>query len=215
MNRVKRLGRLHPKNASLIALVGCLAGILAIGVALAALTTSDERWIGWSFSRLGEGRTLSSSLFNGSLLVATIIMWRIADVLSRGLSVLRNDDAARLTRWSLRAIAVCLIGVALFPNDTNHHEHLLFARGMIVLFTLYALILPTTITHMSRRGRALAYMMPALAIILTFRGYIQRTIPFVLFETLLSGVVFCWFFAFCWLVQRREREETNKSSVVA
>lgn len=205
----------HPKQWSLVMLVWCLVCVLCAGVALAAIATTDERWLGWSFSRLGEGKTLSSSLFNGSLLISTIVMWRIADVLSRQLATLRNHDAARLTKAALRAIAVCFIGVALFPNDTNHGEHLLFARGMIVLFTLYTLILPITFAHVSRHGRALAYTMPLLAIIITFRGFIQREMPFVLFEILLGMVVFCWFFAFCWLVQRRVREyQTEREAVL-
>ncbi len=199
---MKRMRLFHPRRWSLVALVWCLLGIFVGGVILAAATTPDNRWIGWSFSRLGEGKTLSSSIFNGSLLLATIVLWSITDVLSRGLGTLHSLDAARLTKVSLRAIAVCLTGVALFPNDTSHDEHLLFAHGIIVLFTLYALILPVTLANVSRRGRILAYTMPLLAIIISFRGFIKRAMPFVMVEVLIGAVAFCWFFMFCWFVQQ-------------
>lgn len=198
----------HRLLSNLPFLVGVLGILFIVGVLIAATTTNNSQWLHWSYSALGEGRTLSSSVFNGMLLMAAVLVWRIGDRLAYLLVKLHNQEASRLSHVALRGLAVCIIGIAVLPNDIYHSEHLIFARALIVIFTLYTLILPMTLTELRRRERLLSYTMPTLAILLSIRGYAERAVPFVLFETIFAFCAFVWFFMFCTLIQRRDDRST-------
>lgn len=184
-------------------LVIALGAVMALGLILSGLTTDDPRWMGWSLSRLGEGFTLSSSFFNGAILIAAAILWRIGAMLSKNLKTLKNREASIMSRVAFYGLSICMVGVAMLPNDIYHAEHLFFARGLLVIFGIYMVAFPMTLPKIGRKAQIVAYGMPILAIIMTIRNYITRTMPFVLYEIIFGVVAVIWLFLFCYLIELR------------
>lgn len=175
---------------------------LAIGTGLAIILRVDKVWLQWSFSALGEGWTISAIVFNSTLLLTTGLLWHVSDNLADRLHLLHNYDSERATRWFMRAICACLVAVALFPNDTHHAPHVTAGRALVVLFALYALILPLTVARISRMGRAATYLMPVMAIALSLHGYVHHRMPFVAYESLMATMIIVWFMAYSAILQK-------------
>lgn len=190
-------------SRSLPQLAAILFTVVCGGIVLAALLASDDRWVGWSFSRLGEAGAPSSYPFNLSLLLAAGLVWRISTLLAQDFKQLKVFSAAKMTSYSFKALAICLAGVALFPNDTQHAMHLFFSRCLVVVFVLYAIALPHSIPYLSKRGKIISYGAPILAIILSLQGFFYKDISFVLFEVLLGALALGWIYVLCQLVSKR------------
>jgi len=115
-------------------------GVLLLGAGVSAFMTKDLRWMNWHFSRLGEGGTLSSVIFNVAVFVSAIIMFYLSYALS--------DDTAHITKITsvdlikakaiinraFNAVAICLIGVSLFPFDRFPMIHDFFGYSMLFIF---------------------------------------------------------------------------------
>lgn len=200
-------------SRSLPQLVAILFTVICAGIVLAALLASDERWVGWSFSRLGEAGAPSSYAFNFSLLLAAALVWRISTLLAQDFKQLNVLSAAKMTSYAFKALAVCLTGVALFPNDTQHAAHLFFSRGLVVVFVLYAVALPHSVPYLTQRGKIITYGTPVLAVILSLQGFFYKDISFVLFEVLLGALALGWIYVLCQLVSKRT--ETAMAESVA
>ena len=52
--------------------------------------------------------------------------------MNRGYLKLGQIRSARISGWILSLFAICMIGVALYPNDTMHTAHLFFSRGIVI-----------------------------------------------------------------------------------
>lgn len=199
MKRVKELFL----TRNLTVLLNVLAMILVIGIVGAGLTTNDTRWLGWSLSRLGENQTISAAIFNVSVILASFVLARIGVILSENLHAIDDHRAAKLTKFSVLALAICALGVGLFPNDTWHQVHFLLSRNIVALLSIYMVALPLVLTGLNRRQYIAAYCAPILILYLSIRGYVAKNISFVLFEILLGFVIFAWFFAVCRLVEQK------------
>ena len=175
-------------------LIALLCVVLCVGVVLAALIINDGYWMDWSFSSLGEVQAPSAPVFNISLFIASLLLWCIGDVFIDNFKKLHSVSAAKLSGYSFKLLAICFLGIALFPNDTQHAMHLVFARGMIIVFAAYIILLPIAMPQLPRRVKLVSYSVIPLAALLTFQGFFAKSIPFVLFEILLGALTLGWIY---------------------
>lgn len=114
--------------------------VLLVGAITSALLTKDLRWMNWHFSRLGEGGAFSSIIFNTAVFMSSLIMFYLSNSLSDDtLSVAPNSKidlvgAKTIIKRAFNAIAVCLVGVALFPFDRFPVIHDIFGYSMLFIF---------------------------------------------------------------------------------
>lgn len=113
--------------------------VLAVGLVVAMLLSDDNRWTNWSLSRLGEttSNRLSAFSFNSGVFLSGLIMVTIGFFMNRGYLKLGQIRSARISGWTLSLFAICMIGVALCPNDTMHAAHFVFSRGIVILMVLF------------------------------------------------------------------------------
>jgi len=120
-------------------LAGILFGFLVIGTLFAMSTAADPRWWEHNFSTLGGGA--GSWAFNGTLIVAGLIVATVGSYIGRDLHRLLGDGAlARVTRvvvlWALTGAALAAIG--LVPLERMKIAHNVIALGTLTLFVLAA-----------------------------------------------------------------------------
>ncbi|WP_341976294.1 DUF998 domain-containing protein [Microbacterium sp. LWO13-1.2] len=116
-------------------LAGLLFGFLIIGTLFAMLTATDPRWWERNFSQLGLGT--GSWAFNGTLVVAGLLVATVGSYIGRDLHRLRGD--APLPRiggvvalWAATGVALAAVG--LFPLHAAPVVHNIVAFGALVLF---------------------------------------------------------------------------------
>ena len=108
--------------------------ILVSSVAVSIILSDDPRWTGWSLSRLGEASTnrQSALAFNTGVFASGLILTAIGICMTRSYAKLQQSRTAKLSAWLMITLSVCMIGVALCPNDTMHAAHFVFSRGIVI-----------------------------------------------------------------------------------
>jgi len=112
-----------------------LFSFLIIGTLFAMLTAADPRWWELNFSQLGIG--VRGWAFNGTLVVAGILIITVGMYIGRDLHRMRGDDslgkiAAVVLLWA--ATGVALAGVGFFPIAEILVVHNIAAVSTLVLF---------------------------------------------------------------------------------
>ena len=136
--------------------------ILTFGVLVAATLSDDSRWMGWSLSRLGETvvNRHSALAFNAGVFMSSLVLIMIGVGMSKGYVKLRQLRTAKVSVWLITLLAICMIGVALCPNDTMHAVHFIFSRGVVVMMVAVMLMLPSSLSYLTRRQRMLSFSFP-------------------------------------------------------
>ncbi len=173
--------------------------VLAIGLIFAVILSDDTRWTNWSLSRLGEttSNRLSAFSFNSGVFLSGLIMATIGFFMNRSYLKLGQIRSARISGWILSLFAICMIGVALCPNDTMHAAHFVFSRGIVILMVLLMFILPSSLSYLTHRERLMSFGFPIFAAILTTQGYAMGKFWFVIVEVLLGIFSTAWLFLVC------------------
>lgn len=118
-----------------IDLATLLFSYLMIGTLFAMLTAADTRWWELNFSQLGIGD--GAWAFNGTLVVAGILIATVGMYIGRDLHRLRGDDwFGRIATVALLWVGtgVSLAGVGLFPIEQIVVMHNIAAVSTLVLF---------------------------------------------------------------------------------
>lgn len=110
------------------------------GIASAVLTTNPD-WMSMHLSRLGEGGHLSSYLFNATAAFSGLAMLALSLRISRSEGLAKVGQTAsrrakRVISVAIAAIAVCLVGLAIFPFDKFSAVHNIFGYGMTVVYLI-------------------------------------------------------------------------------
>ncbi|MET1045075.1 MAG: hypothetical protein ABWX59_13265 [Microbacteriaceae bacterium] len=117
-----------------------LAVFLVSGAFTSMLTANDAKWWQYNFSTLGAGNGLSPTAFNLTMLLSGLVITTLADYLATDLDgwARRHPNYQRwriaVLRWTLVAIGICLVMVALIPLNVSRLAHNTFATGMVVIF---------------------------------------------------------------------------------
>lgn len=173
--------------------------ILSVGVFLAMLLSDDTQWINWSLSRLGEtgSNRWSALAFNSAVFLSSLVMMVIGFLMVRGYSRLGQLRTARLSAWLMALLTICMLGVALCPNDTMHAAHFVFSRGIVVLVVVLMFILPSSLSRLTHRERMMSFSFPIFTTLLAVQGYILGDFWFVIVEVVLGLLAAMWLFLAC------------------
>lgn len=128
-------------------LAGILFGYLAIGTLFAMATAADPRWWQYNFSTLGGGGA-GAWAFNGTLIVAGLIIATVGSYIGRDLHRLRGDPAIGriavvVALWAVTGLALAAVG--MLPLDRLPVPHDIAAFATLVLFGLAAVVSTTVI----------------------------------------------------------------------
>lgn len=107
-------------------LAWAFTGVTLTGLALSIALTTDSRWAQWHLSRLGEGGSLSASIFNFSLIIAAMILSWLGIKVANEIRGDRPHAGVFILRSVLFFIALCWVGVATFPFDKAPIIHNIF-----------------------------------------------------------------------------------------
>lgn len=182
--------------------------ILTSGVMISIALSDDSHWTSWSLSRLGETSTnrQSALAFNAGVFASGLILTAIGICMTRSYTKLQQSRTAKLSAWLMITLSVCMVGVALCPNDTMHAAHFIFSRGIIVAMVLMMLTLPSSLNYLTQRERLLSFGFPIFAAILAAQGYILRSFWFVIIEAILGLLAAIWLFIVCRHIDKRLRQ---------
>ena len=196
------------RHNRLQALCALYVVILTSGVMVSIILSDDSHWTSWSLSRLGETSTnrQSALAFNAGVFASGLILTAIGICMTRSYAKLQQSRTAKLSAWLMITLSVCMVGVALCPNDTMHAAHFVFSRGIIVAMVLMMLTLPSSLNYLTQRERLLSFGFPIFAAILAAQGYILRSFWFVIIEAILGLLAAIWLFIVCRHIDKRLRQ---------
>lgn len=122
-----------------------LFSYLVIGTLFAMLTAADPRWWETNFSQLGIG--VGSWAFNGTLVIAGILIATVGSYIGRDLHRILGDGALGRIGWVVAlwaATGVALAAVGLFPLENIVVLHNIAATSALVLFVAAGILTTTT-----------------------------------------------------------------------
>ncbi|WP_309103377.1 DUF998 domain-containing protein [Microbacterium sp.] len=167
-------------------LAGLLFAYLVIGTLFAMLTAADPRWWELNFSQLGAGA--GAWAFNGTLVVAGLLVATVGSYIGRDLHRLRGDAALRRIGWvvALWAFAgVLLAAVGLLPLHLTPIPHNISAFGALALFAAAGAATTFTIPNAPR-----ALVITTIAIAILIAAAVMLSMVFRLFSiTALEAIV--------------------------
>lgn len=168
---------------------------------LSGALSKDLHWLDWHFSRLGEGHTIASTIFNISLFISGLIMFMIAfTIRNRLLAVYQGNGeykkAAKLFFILLLAIGACLISLALLPFDRFSLLHNIAGYSLLACCAGLAVSSSITIPTLSRRYRAMPAVIIAVAVILYIPYFTINKPSLILIEFILFVLIYIWFIMF-------------------
>ncbi|WP_243230788.1 DUF998 domain-containing protein [Microbacterium sp. CIAB417] len=183
---------LTPLSLSLV-----LAVFLVVGAFASMLTATDPLWWQDNLSALGMASNASAWIFNGTLIIAGIIVTTIARYATAGLPV--DTEKARRGRRFVR-IGLVLIGlflacVGIFPVDAFFLLHNTVATGMAVAFAALVIGLPWLLPTISRVFVVLGYVYVGVIVLLGVffaTGYYNLTAV----ELIAAVLIFSWIIVF-------------------
>ncbi|MGN8025158.1 DUF998 domain-containing protein [Microbacterium sp. 22242] len=183
---------LSPSSISLI-----LAVFLVIGALTAMLGATDPHWWRLNLSALGMVRNASAAAFNGTLIVAGVMVTTIARYATAALSVREPRDrrGRDIVRIGLILIGVFLACAGIFPVDAFFLVHNTVATGMTVVFSIIVLALPWLLRRISRVFVVLGWiyvLVIALLGVFFATGYYNLTAV----ELIAAVLIFSWIIVF-------------------
>lgn len=171
-----------------------LVGVTLTGLALSIKLTTDNHWLQWHLSRLGEGSTVASAIFNFSLTIAALIIAWLGTRVSDEVDEHRPHPGVVALRLLLFFVAVCWIGVASFPFDKFPVVHNIFGYAQFLTIGYMMLWLKRLCPRFSERTYYIGYA----AAITT--GLLMGMFHLAHFLTLLSVELMGQVFIYAWVL---------------
>ncbi len=175
-----------------------------IGAVVSGVFTQDTRWMRWHFSRLGEGGTFSSLIFNITLIISALLMINLAITIKESISKIPSDTlnakakntAEKIYFRAFCYITFCLVGVAIFPFDRFPVIHNIFGYSMLFTFLYLCVATSRLLPIFSEKFYKFGYSIIVLTIILYvfFLGFQSVTLLFV--EMIILICLYVWLLIF-------------------
>lgn len=187
-------------------LVMCVIGA---GALLSVVTTTDTIWWQLHFSQLGIYNNFSGHMFNGTLVVAGLIIVWFAVRVRHELASLEHWRPARFQRAALvilmASVGVSLGGAGAIPVNSNEFLHDRAASGIMLSFLGILIVALCEHKRMSKR-----LTLSTLAVIVTLGSAITLFILGIFNLAALEAVgftmIFTWIGQFTVAVQRQRAE---------
>lgn len=178
-----------------------LMAFVVIGTLTAMVTTTDPDWWKIHFSHLGTFWSISSLMFNGTLIAGGLLVTAFAVSLAHDMQVLADTGA--LTRQnSPRVIStmfvimgVMLAGVGIVPVNISLWVHNICASGMAVMFIGMLVGGPWIVRGMPRAYFIASWLFLAATVVTTVlfvTGYFGLTA----LEIIVFALIFGWISVF-------------------
>ncbi|MGO1508261.1 MAG: DUF998 domain-containing protein [Microbacterium sp.] len=174
-----------------------LAIFLVVGAFASMLTASDVHWWRDNLSALGMASNDSRWIFNGTLIVAGVIVTIITRYATAGLPVTtrKKKRGRRLIRIGMICVGIFLTCVGIFPVDAFFLVHNTVATGMTVAFAAVVIALPWLLPTISKVFIGLGYVYVAVIALLAIffvTGYYNLTAV----ELIAAILIFSWIIVF-------------------
>ncbi|GAA1596176.1 hypothetical protein [Leucobacter chromiireducens] len=172
------------------------------GVLVAMLSTSDAEWWRLHFSELGVGESLSSIVFNSTLIVGGLLMASLGSLIAGSLTVWAaaappsRTRNVRLVQWAFLGVGVGLAGVGLVPVNVSLLVHNTFATGMAVVFGALLIGLRWILDGFSR---VFLLFSDVVLIGIAFSALLFWPLGYynlAAFELVAAGIIFAWLIIF-------------------
>ncbi|MBO0980673.1 DUF998 domain-containing protein [Microbacterium sp. SD291] len=174
-------------------LSGLLASYLVIGTLFAMVTAVDPRWWEVNFSQLGNGA--GSWAFNGTLIVAGLLIATVGSYVGRDLHRMLGDDAlgrigAIVLLWAATGAALAAVG--LLPLHRVPIPHNIAAFAALALFAAAAVC-----TTLRVPGPPRALVITTIGVVILIAAALVMWVPFGLYgltalEAIVVGLGLVW-----------------------
>lgn len=139
-----------------------MASVMACGIGLSIVFTTDQRWLDWHLSKLGEGGQLAAIVFNTGAVLSGLVMAAFAHKLVGDIRALKvakpiKNRAEVLLQTGFRVIAVCMMGIGLFPFDRFPVIHNFFGYGTTLMFASLVILVPLVLPVVTLRFQQVTY----------------------------------------------------------
>lgn len=169
-----------------------LSAFLVIGTLFAMLTAADTSWWERSFSHLGMG--VGGWAFNGTVVIAGLLIATTGSYLGRDLHRMRGDAALRgiatvVIAWAGAGFALAAVG--LLPIDRVPIPHAIAAFTTLGLL-LAAAVLVTALMGELRMLRVLTIVLVVLVAVAAVLAFGLQLLSVVALEAVVVGLVLLW-----------------------
>lgn len=178
-----------------------LVAFIGIGALTSTITAPEADWWTYHFSQLGTFDTISSWIFNGTLIAGGLLVTTFAVYVANDLralidrGILANDHAPRTVATVFVVMGIMLAFVGIVPVDVNLVIHNLSATGMAVVFVGLLIAAPRVLRGMPRTFFITTWGFLAalvISVVLFVVGYFGLTA----FEIIVFSLVFAWIAVF-------------------
>lgn len=206
MNTVLRMNTMQRH----IILVGLL---MLIGGGVSIALTQNHDWLSFHLSRLGEGRQLSSYLFNATVAFSGLLILELGNALAadKAWRMKATQPQQRAAHTAFRLIALCLVGLSIFPFDKFPAVHNIFGYGMTVIFLTAVMSLTLGLQLFSHAFKNITWTVVAAMLIMFVFYFLLGNRMITLLQIQLIGLVF--FFVWLWQLARGLSAESQPRQV--
>ncbi|MGF3057352.1 DUF998 domain-containing protein [Microbacterium sp. YY-01] len=178
-------------------LASVLFGFLVIGTLFAMVTAADATWWQRNFSQLGTGA--GAWAFNGTVIVAGLLIATVGAYIGRDLHRLYGDDSFASITWSVvlwAATGLALAAVGLLP------EHLVPLPHAVAAVTALALLIVSAIatTAVLKNAPRFLWVSTAGFVLLSLASLILAdplgVFPVTVLEVIVVGICLLWMSTF-------------------
>lgn len=174
-------------------LAGILFGYLVIGTLFAMVTAADPRWWELNFSQLGNGT--GSWAFNGTLVVAGLLVATVGAYIGRDLHRILGDDALSRIAWIVAlwaATGVALAAVGLLPLHRMPVAHNIAAFATLALFAIAAVCTAARVPGSPRALVITTIGVIALVVVAVILWAVFRLYSATALEAIVVGLGLLW-----------------------
>ncbi|UWF77638.1 MULTISPECIES: DUF998 domain-containing protein [Microbacterium] len=173
-------------------IAGLLSGFLVIGTLFAMITATDPGWWERNFSQLGIGA--GAWAFNGTLIIAGLLVATVGSYLGRDLHRMLGDDALPriagvVAAWAASGAALAAVG--LLPIDTLRPVHTIAAIAAVVLLVLAAVLTASAMPEAPGLLRAVTVGLVVLVAVSAALA-MARVYSVTVLESIVTGLALLW-----------------------
>ena len=189
MRIIRKLSRPKPTSHSF---AWVLLGIISTGFALSMLLPQDTKWAHWHLSRLGEGNSTASFIFNGTMVLAAMVLILLATRIADEMSHRHNSRGARRLQAALVMVAICLVGVGAFPFDKFPVIHNIFGYGQFFVLSGLILTLRAIYPHFRERTYIIGYVAVGITMLLMVLFHLTHFTTLLIVELIGQLLAYAW-----------------------
>lgn len=178
-----------------------LFSFLLIGTLFAMITATDPTWWQRNFSQLGIGD--GSWAFNGTLVIAGVLVATVGSYIGRDLHRMLGDAALRriglvVIVWTLAGAALTAVG--LLPVHEARVAHLIAAFAALGLMLAATVVTAGAVPDAPRMLRVITIALVALVIVAVLLTFVARVISVTVLEGIVIALVLLWLSTFVQLL---------------